>query len=132
MTVDGGTEPGYVLAGVFTVSLTLAAILGRLRAPVPDATVCFGALVLGASVVTRRWAAAAAAAIAWSMLTGFVVNALGTLTFTPVDLGRLVALVGLAVGTAHCTTARGREAADDAGTGLPRAPVSQGEASSRT
>lgn len=99
-----GVTPGSTLAVAYAAGLTLAATTAWL--PVAQQTAAYALLVLACSVRARPLAAAFAGAIAWSMLTGFGVNALGTLTFGSADVVRLLGL--LAAALLGCAATRSR------------------------
>lgn len=99
-------EAGFLLAGAFPSALVLATVLGRTDAPTAAATAAFAVLVGVCACLGRPAATLAVAVMAWSLLTGFVVHALGTLTFAPADLRRLAVLLAVAGLTAAARAAR--------------------------
>ena len=92
---------GFVLLVVATVDHVLG-----WSVPVSYA-VLTGVALLACPTLPRRHAALIGATC-WCLLTGFVVNSGGQLTFSHHDLLRLLSLVGLSVGAASLGVARAR------------------------
>jgi hypothetical protein len=86
-------EPGvrFALANVALVMALFVAAAARLQPLEAEVTALVTAVVAsaGLAVLLR----AAVGVVAWALVTGFVQNSLGQLTFDRADLGRLVLFV---------------------------------------
>jgi hypothetical protein len=102
-TSTTGRPPGISAARLGVVcgaSFLLATVLHAARTPVLLGTVVMAAgLALGCRSLSPRYALAASV-VAWGLVTGFVVNDGGQLTFAAADVARLALLSVTGVGVA--------------------------------
>ncbi|MEU7900393.1 hypothetical protein AB0B45_47120 [Nonomuraea sp. NPDC049152] len=85
----------FLIAGGFVVSVLSCAVIAPLFPGTASRVAAMAFLVSAYAMWGRSLVSAlAAAAMAWMFLTGFLVNAIGLLTFSRADLVRLVALLG--------------------------------------
>lgn len=95
------TDVAAVRAGLgFGVLLTLAAAMAQAHADVSAGLIGFLSATAMAALAVPLGYAALLGLSAWGLLTGFVVNAGGQLTFAASDLTHLALLVVLAVAAA--------------------------------
>lgn len=97
LAVDLWNDAGSRFAGTL-LAVVIASTLGSPMGPWPATVAALLAAVLLVGDLPLRWRLATAAA-SWAIVTGFVVNEFGELTFSAADLVRLavfsLVLVGL-------------------------------------
>ena len=102
-------EIRFGIGGGVLVLTTLAARLADLDEQYAALLLLAVSAILGATVGRVR--AAALGLTAWALLTGFVTNRYGALTFAPSDLLLMTALVATAVGSSAAVQHASRPAA---------------------